>query len=202
MVPPALLAYAGETGRHRELCQKMHERFRSKATANDAERCLKMMLLVESGPELPPETVQKFLDSFSGELTEHNRAWFLAAAGLLACRQADYAKAHERVDEALTLESKESNNFIRAAALGVRTLIFARQQEVAQARKSLEHLKQVMSQDLKMSWKADGSLDPSTILKGANVEHDKLIPEILRREAEQLLPAAAAGVPSPQSPEN
>jgi hypothetical protein len=56
-----------------------------------------------------------------------------------------------------------------------------------------------MSQDLKMTWKADGLLDGRTILNGATVEHDKLIPEILRREAEKLIRSAASS-PSPKTP--
>ena len=74
----------------------------------------------------------------------------------------------------------------------MRSLVYAKQKEVAKARASLDQLKQVMSGDLKMKWKADGGLDGSTILKGVRVEHDKLIPEILRREAEKLIQSAVS----------
>ena len=44
-----------------------------------------------------------------------------------------------------------------------------------------------MSLDWKVNWKADDSVEGSTILDGVKVSHDKLIPEILRREAETLI---------------
>src|SRR5262249_6574651 len=59
MGPPILWAYAGETERHRESCQKMLERFRNSAVPDDNERCLKVMLLLEPGPELPGDAVKK-----------------------------------------------------------------------------------------------------------------------------------------------
>jgi tetratricopeptide (TPR) repeat protein len=187
MAPPALWAYAGDISRHREFCQKMHERFRDSTVPNDTERVLKMMLLVENGPELPPEAVKVFYDSFSGNLSDHNRAWFLATRALLECRKGDYAEAHRQIDDALAIEQKTPNAFVKAAALAVRSLTYARQNEVAKARQHLDEVKQVMSNDLKMSWKEDGRLDESTVLNGVSIEHDKLIPEILRREADKLI---------------
>lgn len=187
MASPTLWAYAGETSRHRESCQTMYERYQNSTLPNDTERCLKMMLLVENGPELPPEAVRKFYDSFSGNLSDDNRAWFLATQALLECRKGDHAQARKRTDEALALEEKTPNVLIKALAMAVRSLTFARQNEVAKARQQLDEVRQVMSKDLKMSWKADGRLDASTVLNGVSIAHDKLIPEILRREAEGLI---------------
>ncbi len=42
-----------------------------------------------------------------------------------------------------------------------------------------------------MRWNDDGSLDGSSIVSGGRAQHDLLIPEILRREAERLMPAPA-----------
>src|SRR5206468_2689838 len=50
MASSTLWAYAGETARHRESCQKMYERYRNSTVPNDTERFLKTMLLVERGP--------------------------------------------------------------------------------------------------------------------------------------------------------
>jgi tetratricopeptide (TPR) repeat protein len=191
MVAPTLWAYAGETGRHRESCQKMYQRYRNSTVPNDTERCLKMMLLVESGPELPSDAARRFVASIDDAKGE-DLAWFRATAALLDCRNGNYSEAHKRLDEALALEKQVPNPLIKSMALAVRSLVYANQKELANARKSLDQLKQVMSHDLKMSWKADGLLDGRTILNGTTIEHDKLIPEIIRREAEKLVQSAAA----------
>ena len=166
----------GETERHRELCQKMYERYRN-STPTDAERFLKMMLLVENGPELPPDSVQRFYDSIDNKMESGLRNWFLATRALLECRKGNYSEAHKWIDEAITLEKASPSIHIKLVALAVQSLTYARQKDVAKARKSLDQVQQLMSQDLKMKWKEDGLLDGSTILNGDSVEHDKLIPE-------------------------
>jgi tetratricopeptide (TPR) repeat protein len=198
MVPPTLWAYAGEFGRHRALCQKMHERYRDSTVPEDTERYLKIMLLVQSGPELPPEAVTKFLASIDHSKGE-TRAWFTEARALLECRQGKYAEALKSVDEALALLKQTPNASIKCIGLTVRSLTYTKLRDFAKARESLDQVKQVMSKDLKMNWKADGLLDGRTILNGVTVEHDKLIPEIIRREAEKLI-QAAAGSPNDNTP--
>jgi formylglycine-generating enzyme required for sulfatase activity/tetratricopeptide (TPR) repeat protein len=205
MKAPTLWAYAGETGRHRESCQKMYARYRNSTIPNDTERCLKMMLIVEPGPELPGDAVKKFYLSID-KTPRQDRAWFLAARALLECRTGQYAVAHKGIDEALAAEKKAvavdkelPNVYVKAFAMAVRSLIYAKQKDVGKARTSLDQLKQVMSGDLKMKWQPNGRLDGSTILKGVTVEHDKLIPEILRREAERVI-QAAVGSANPKTP--
>lgn len=187
MVPASLWAYAGETGEHRKSCQQMYERFRGSTVANDIERCLKVMLLVKDGPPLPPDAVQTFYDSFAGKLTDDDRAWFLATRALLECRKGNYADAHQQLNESLDLEKKAPNAFIKALALSIRSLTYAHQKEVEQARNSLQQVKQVMRDDLKMDWNSDGLLKGSTVLEQVTPSHDRLIPEIIRREAEELI---------------
>src|SRR5262249_25008481 len=138
------------------------------------------------GPELPPDAVRDFVASIA-DAKGDDRAWFRATRALLDCRKGNHAEAHKAIEEALALEKESPNAPIKAVALAVRALVYANQKDVASARTSLDQLKQVLGQDLKMSWKADGLLDGSTVLGGATVEHDKLIPEILRREAEKLV---------------
>ena len=149
------------------------------------------MLLVENGPEMPPDSVEKFVASINN-MTGDNRAWFLATRALLECRKGNYADAHKSIDEAIAQEKGTPNTFVKVLALAVRSLTFAKQNDVAGARKSLDEVRQVMSEDLKMNWKSDGLLDGSTILNGVTINHDKLIPEIIRREAETLFQSAAA----------
>jgi hypothetical protein len=77
-------------------------------------------------------------------------------------------------------------------ARSVQALIFARQGDAAQARVALDELKSLMATEIKLKWRDDGSLDGSTLLNGERVQHDWLIPEILRREAEQLIGSTQA----------
>jgi tetratricopeptide (TPR) repeat protein len=191
MVPPTLFAYANDTEEYRKACQQMYERYRDSTVPNDIERSLKMMLLVDDGPPLPPTAVQAFYDSFAGDLTDDNRAWFLATRALLECRKGNYSQAHQLVDESLGLEKKVPNAFIKILALSIRSLTYAHQKEVEQARASLEQVKQLMMEDLKMDWNSDGLLKGSTVLDKATINHDKLIPEIIRRETAASIAAPA-----------
>jgi len=194
MVPPSLWAYGGEIGQHRVSCQKMYERYRDSAIPNDIERTLKVMLLVENGPELPPDSVRKFVASID-VVKDADRAWFLATRALLECRKGNHAEAHKWADEALALEKASPMNGSKLLTLAVQSLTYAKQKDVAQARKSLDQVKQIMSQNLKMNWTAAGSLEGGTIVNGVTIEHDKLIPEIIRREAEQLIQSAVGSSP-------
>jgi len=186
MGPPILWAYAGETGRHRESCEKMLERYRNSPVPDDIERCLKVMLLLEPGPELPGDAVKKLYAS-GDKTTGQRRAWFLGTRALLECRKGRYAEALKAIDEALALEKASPRNEIKVQALAVRALVYAKQKDVAKARKALDQVKQLMSGDLKIKWKADGQLDGSTMLNGVSVEQEKLMAEIIRREAEKLI---------------
>jgi tetratricopeptide (TPR) repeat protein len=189
MAAPTLWGYAGDARRHRESCQKMYERFRNSTSAVDTERFLKTMLAMENGPELPAQSVQKFYASFDS-IEGQARACFLVTRAWLECRKGDHVEAHKRVDEALALERQFPQGTIKALALAVRSLIYAKQKNVAQARKSLDQVKLEMTQVLQMKWQADGLLDGSTLLNGTAFDHDKLNVEILRREAEQLIKSA------------
>jgi serine/threonine protein kinase/formylglycine-generating enzyme required for sulfatase activity len=186
MGPPILWAYAGETGWHRESCQKMFERFQKSAVPDDNERCLKVMLLLEPDPGLPEDAVKKLHASMDKAVSQQ-RAWFLVTQALLECRKGRYAEARKAIDEALALEKASPLREIKVQALAVRALVYAKQKDVAKARKALDQAKQLMSGELKMKWKPDGQLDGSTILNGATVEQEKLIAEIIRREAEKLV---------------
>jgi WD40 repeat protein/tetratricopeptide (TPR) repeat protein len=190
MAAPALWAYVGSAERHRESCRKMCEHFLDSGSPLDIEHCLKLMLAMENGPDVPAEKVQEFYascDTLAGGM----RAWFLGTRAWMECRKGNYADARQHVEESLALEKEHASHDIKALALAVRSLIYAKQNDVAQARASLSELYAVMSQSQKISWKADGLLDGRTILNGATVVHDKLIPEIIRRETEVLIQSAA-----------
>lgn len=185
MVPGLVWAYAGEHQRHREQCQKVFEKYRDWATANDAGRYLKVLLLVPSEDELPQDAVKKFTDAAATY-----GAWHPSLLAFVRCREGDYVEAHKQLDRAFAQDPKSFTAYMKAWALGVRALTYAKQQDVPQARKTLDELKQFLATDQKLRWNADGSLDGNSILSSAAISHDKLFPEVLRREAEQLLQLA------------
>lgn len=59
--------------------------------------------------------------------------------------------------------------------------------DTAKARAALDQLKSLMAADDKMKRKDDGRLDGTTILNDEFLQHDRLIPEVRRRDAEKLL---------------
>lgn len=184
MAPTTLWAYAGEPERHREVCDKMYQRYRDSIVPNDMGRYLKVLLLLEVPGEIPADAVKKFTDSAATY-----GIWYPSQLAFLQLRQGDFAEAHKQLDQALAAlaAAKSPDVNIKPFVLAIRAVTYAKQQDVALARKALEELKQSLASDLKMKWNTDGTLDGSTILKGAIVDQNKLIPEILRREAEQLL---------------
>jgi hypothetical protein len=189
MRAPTLWAYAGDAKHHREWCQKMYERFRNSTDPVDTERSLKTMLALENGPELPVESIERFCASFD-RIGGEARAWLLVTRAWLECRRGNHVEAQKRVDEALAQEAKLPQATIKTLALAVRSLIYAKQKNMDQTRKSLDEVKRVASEVLQMKWKADGLLDGSSILTGAFFDHDKLNIDMLRREAEQLIKSA------------
>lgn len=190
MLGPILCTYSGDVKKHQEICRKMDEHFQKSDSPADGERTLKMMLLADSGVELPPELVKKFVPS--SEITSDSlHIWFSAARALLECRRGDYAEAHKWVDKTLELEKKSPNGNIQALALSVRALTYAKQKDHPQARTTLQEVKETLTTRLHLKWNADGTVDGTTILNGTRIEHDRLIPEILRREVEQLLKASS-----------
>jgi tetratricopeptide (TPR) repeat protein len=188
MHPAALWAYLGNTDRHREYCQKMAERYRLSANAEDTERLLKVMLLEANATELPPEAIEKFTSSLD-VIPAGLQVWFYPLAALLNCRQGKYLEAHELLDKTLELEQASPNLYPKSLALAIQALTYANQRDVAKAQQSLDSARQVMSDGLKMSWQADGQLNWETVMDGTRVSHDKLIPEIICRETERLIRA-------------
>src|SRR5205085_539219 len=139
---------------------------------------------------LPADDVKAFYvscDNVTGPL----RSWYLATRALDECRRGKNVEAHQSVEQSLAAEKEIPNNQAKAVALAVNALTYARQKDLTIARQALDELQQVMTQGMSITWRADGALDGKTILNGLRPEHDQLIPEILRREAEVLISGAA-----------
>jgi Flp pilus assembly protein TadD len=185
MVAASLWAYAGDAERHRRICQKMSERCRLE---EDRERILKVMLLIDKGPRLSSDEITAFYASCDS-IAAPIRPWYLSSRAFYESRRGKYVAAHQSVEESLAREKDFPYSPIKAVALAVKALTYARQKDVANARQSLEQLNHVMTQEMNMTRRADGTLEGSTVLGGLIPDSNKLIPEILRREAENLIGA-------------
>jgi hypothetical protein len=84
-------------------------------------------------------------------------------------------------------------------ALAVRALTLARQNDHVQARPALNELKMLLGKS-GLKWNADGTAAGASILNEELLQHDQLIPEILRREAERVLAMQTALPASSETP--
>ncbi len=186
----SLWAYSGDMDQHREYCVRMAQQFADSEIANDVERTVKVSLLLDHEPILDNALLTRFLDTVTATQERGLLKWFLSAKALLACRRGDFASGHQSVEQALQFlqEDHETDGSMPSLmARSVQALILARQGETARARSALDELKVLMAGEAHLSWQEDGKLNGSTLLNDGRVEHDWLIPEILRREAEGLL---------------
>ncbi|HUQ70881.1 MAG TPA: hypothetical protein VM165_15230 [Planctomycetaceae bacterium] len=151
---------------------------------------MKVSLLLEQSAVPDQATVAKFLETVSKTEDSGSLKWFLSTKALLACRSGDFDATHESVSESLRLLNSSGDapgSMPGLMARSVQTQILARQGDAARAQVSLKELQTLMATEAKLKWQADGTLDGLTILNGERVQHDWLIPEILRREAKRLL---------------
>ncbi|HUQ70951.1 MAG TPA: hypothetical protein VM165_15595, partial [Planctomycetaceae bacterium] len=194
MTAAALWAYAADVDQHRLYCQRMAAQFRESTVANDVERTVKVSLLLEQNAVPDQATIAKFLEAVETTKDPGLLKWFLSAKALLACRNGDFDAAHEAINESLRLLSAGGDAPGSTAGLtarSVQALIFARQGDAARARVALKELQTLLATETKLKWEADGTLDGLTLLSGERAQHDRLIPEILRREAERSLETQA-----------
>jgi hypothetical protein len=174
MKTAALWAYAGDAERHRAWSRKMAERFRANDVAADAERTVKVMLLLEHGLDPEQAPIGRFLTGLDENEQPNLRVWFLSTRGLLACRSGEFDEAQQSLDEAQQLQTDAENAqnsdpvLIRVAVQG---LIDAKRGDLVQTQAALDQLQsQLASRGAK--WRDDGSLDGSTIFNAQGFEHD------------------------------
>jgi tetratricopeptide (TPR) repeat protein len=193
MVPSTLWACALDANEHRRQCRAMAERFRTSPDAPDAERTLKVMLLLEHGLDREHPMIDASAKSLAeGTLEPGLETWFLGTRALLAYRSGDFVVAQQSVNESLQLVQSDGGS--RGAppalfALAVQAMIHAKQGDATAAQAILDELKSLMATNHGMKWRDDGTLDGNSILNGDRVQHDLLIPEVLRREAVELINA-------------
>jgi tetratricopeptide (TPR) repeat protein len=190
MTAAALWAYAADSEQHRLHCEQMAERFRESTVANDMERTVKVSMLLGPGLASDPATAAKFLESVAKTEDAGSLKWFLSAKALLACRNGDFSAAQQSIGQSLELLKAGGDAPGSTASLmarSVQALIFARQGDATRAQVALDELKSLLATKTKLKWQDDGTLDGVTLLNGDRVQHDWLIPEILRREAVILI---------------
>ena len=191
MVPSVLWACAGDADEHRRQCRAMADRFRASTSAPDAERTLKVMLLLQYGLDRGLPQIDDSAKALEAGTVEPGLAkWFVGTRALLAFRSGDFAEAQRSVDESLQLVQADGDS--RGAppallALAVQAMIHAEQGDATAAQATLDELKSLLATDHGMKWRDDGTLDGNSILNGDRVQHDLLIPEVLRREAADLI---------------
>lgn len=200
MVPAVLWIYGGNSEQHSVICRQMYQRFQKSTEPNDRERFLKVMVLMDHGPELPREAVQSFYAACD-VANDGTRIWFLATRAIIECRAKNFTEAHKLLDDVMNNENINLGNNEKALYQSVRALIYAHQKDSLNARNALSELEKTMTQQLNMSWNADGQVSSRSILNGIVIEHDKLIPEVLRREADQLL-RSTTDTPNTKAPGN
>jgi tetratricopeptide (TPR) repeat protein len=200
MVPSVLWACAGDADAHQRQCRAMAERFRTSPDAPDAERTLKVMLLMENGLDRKHAKIDDVIKSLAAGTVDQGLAkWFVGTRALLAYRSGDLAEAQRSVDEALELVQAggESRGAPPALlALAVQAMIHAKHGDAGAAHTTLDEMKSLLATDHRLRWHEDGTLDGASVLNGDRVVHDLLIPELLRRDAVQLLNATPA-IPAP-----
>jgi hypothetical protein len=151
------------------------------------------MLLLEHGLDREHPMIDDSAKSLAeGTLEPGLETWFLGTRALLAYRSGDFVVAQQSVNESLQLVQSDGGS--RGAppalfALAVQAMIHAKQGDATAAQAILDELKSLMATNHGMKWRDDGTLDGNSILNGDRVQHDLLIPEVLRREAVELINA-------------
>jgi len=182
-LPPAVaMLLAGDTEGYRSLCRRMVERYRGTQDARDAGLVLKVCLLLPgSSPDgLPREILQKSLDR--GEIKDWKLPWSEAARGLAAYRAGDYPEA---VLWSSKVEAQAHDGRCGALAFLVRAMAEQQLHRPGAAHRSFAVAAPLIPEELQTL----GSRDlTGKVPVGSNViNHDWLVAEILRREAEELL---------------
>lgn len=193
MAACVLWAYVEDADRHRQQVRRMVEHFRPSSDNADAERTVKVLLLRDGGLDLEPDLLGTFAAVSPEDANPGLRKWFVASQALVACRSGRFDEALQLVNQSLLLAEQDGEprgSYPTLTALAVRALTLARQNDRVLARPALDELKMLLGRS-GLKWSTDGSLEGASILNGEFIQHDQLIPEILRREAERLLATTA-----------
>jgi tetratricopeptide (TPR) repeat protein len=195
--PAAALVLAGDAEEHRRLCRRMAGQFPLTQNPYAAEAVIKASLLRPGSidaAELPLQTLEMAVDR--GEVPGGLLPWANATLGLAAYRAGDHPKAVRRANEAQQEQIPEC----RALALVVRALAEHHLHHPAEARQSFAEASALLPPEVRMLGTPDNTHKQP--VNSLNLLDNRLIAEVLRREAEGLLfpdlPAFLAGKHQPR----
>ena len=182
-IAASALLMAGDQPQYQRLCQAMCDQFRGTTEADIADSVCKTTLLLPGSLALGELPLQVLRDGTASPRWEHFRPWFLACAALISYREGNYGDAIEWVRQLPSFNTQPGT-----LALVVRAMA---EQQLGQHEQAVQSLAQAEAQipaELRTLGTADynGPLPASAEV----VQHDWLVPEILRRQAATLIHAA------------
>jgi tetratricopeptide (TPR) repeat protein len=174
------LILAGDLEGYQQHCRNMREHFRGTTAAEVADTICKASLLLPGAVELSDLPIQVLRDGASDPAWAPYRPWFLACCALVSYREGDPAKAIEWTTQMPDLTAQPG-----ALALVVRAMSEEKLGQHEQALISLAEVEALVPLELRTLGAADftGRLPVPADIVG----HDWLVPEILRREAANLI---------------
>lgn len=171
---------AGEPDRYRAHCRALLEQFPDAPSADIADTICKTALLLPDTIPLKSLPVQKLRDGIKDPTWEAFRPWFVACSALIAYRE---GQPQEAIRWAMQMPDFRSQP--GCLALVVRAMAEHQLEQHEAARASLKAAELLIPTQLRVLG-APGDSTPLPVPEGI-VDHDWLVPEILRREAERLL---------------
>ncbi len=182
-IAASTLLMAGDQERYRRLCQDMCEQFRGTNEADIADSVCKTSLLLPGGVALGELPLQVLRDGAASPRWEHFRPWFLACGALISYREGKYGDAIQWVQQMPGFNTQPGT-----LALVVRAMAEQQLGQHEQAVQSLTQAEALIPAGLRTLGTADynGPFPASAEV----IQHDWLVPEILRRQAATLIDAA------------
>ena len=179
-----LLLLAGDHQAFEDLCRAMVEQFRGNHDPNVADAVCKVCVLRPGVVELSELPVQDVRDGAADPKWKSLQAWFKASCGLLSDREGN-------PEEAINWTGPREGSLSRAESLRLVVRAVAEQHlgRTEKARETLAQAESLMPAELR-TLGTDDYTGPLPVQR-STVEHDWLIPEILRREAQSLLTATS-----------
>jgi hypothetical protein len=189
----AVSSGSGTPDDYRRVCNRMIERFGTSQEHLEIERTMKCCSILSTDVDvsrLPAERVTGPLDA--GALTaQYLVPWFRVACALADYRRGEFGAAEQRASTSLEtadLASGTARDVIRALAAAVRSLARSAQDRHDEARIDLDRAREYLAQLVVR--RPDGSLvGTSLFYENGALDHDRLIADMLIREAEEALRA-------------
>ncbi|MFO1043477.1 MAG: protein kinase [Planctomycetaceae bacterium] len=171
---------AGEIDRYREHCRAMLKNLNTSPSAEVADAICKTSLLFPDTVPLSELPIRALRDGIKDPNWQQFRSWFLACSALVAYREGQPQEAVRWTSQMPDFRSQPG-----ALALVVRAMSEHKLDQPTAARESLKAAELQIPLQLRTLGRK-GDTTPLPVPLGI-VDHDWIIPEILRREAEHLM---------------